>query len=84
MNNPRITTVFSPDGERSIRVVECCDPHDYILRCEEAEIELNKDDADWVIDNNGTEEELTAKVAEMLMVLSYDMAHRHYKEKSNE
>lgn len=46
MNNPRITTVFSPDGELSIRVVECCDPHDYILRCEEAEIELNKDDVE--------------------------------------
>ena len=47
-------------------------------------ISITQEDADWVIDNNGTEEELTAKVADLLMILSYDMAYRHYKEKNNE
>lgn len=42
---------------------------------------ITREDADWVLDNNGTEEELAGKVGGLLMILSYNMAKRHYEEK---
>lgn len=42
---------------------------------------ITKDDADIIIDNNGPEHLLPSKVADCLMILSWNMARRHYEEK---
>lgn len=52
-DNPRTRTIYNMEGDRSIRVVECCDPADFELRCEEAQLELDAEDGvDWS-SNNG-------------------------------
>ena len=44
MNAPRVKTIWNLEGDRSINVVEACDPDDFALRVEEAQIALDADD----------------------------------------